>query len=1537
MEKDLENAHQIESNELDDLIDLLGDINITDQLVTRKYQQEIIEQCFEHNSIIFLGTGTGKTYIAVEVIKRFKSQILGDYFVPATKERTEFKRTFFLCNMVPLAIQQEEYIQTHLGDKFRVRRVIGADLCDKWNRDSWHDEFQKYHVFVVTGEILRKLLVNVTIKMRDINLLIFDEAHHVSKDDIYKQIMDSYHKERAEDGKLATRIIGLTASLLNEKKMDHKLEDKLGNLATIYSSTIITAKNFVEVDEHCARPDFSTLPHLPYFLDLKHEFLKDKLKDFSDFIESTAGVKWKSTDLNAKIVTMSNNNHIWHQDQNFEIKSLQCVKRLGNKITVVVEQLGPRIAYSFAINLKKKLTSIYNSIRAEHLQAAVCCLLTIIDKYLKSWRDTEPDIDDVSDKVKVFYNELKGASELPNFCGITFIKDRVIAHMLNGHLREVAASNKELSHIKSSYCTGQASNALFLEDDFDADSQLEVLKKFREGEFNFLIATEVLLEGFNMPQCNLVITFDKIDHFRYFTQSRGRARAKGGHYKNLVLKEDEEMRMKELKKYDEFEVHLRKFVLENFVYVEKQYTEPDNVPPPLRTNIGATISYEQSVPYVYQYCQNLVDGDSLDMFTVWAPVFRVYRREEIQGESSFFCVITMPKCCFALTEDVSSEVWVTSKRAAQRYAALNVCKKLHELDEIDENLEPKYKMVKLFKQRQKGVSAGRLDYRGKKTYNIVTPKLLQRVTRTETTRFFIYPIDIVRSDKQTHTLGILSTSCFNTLPPRFELRDSQNNRGTVTILMRGPIPVELTPEAIDKLLSCYEILLKSIFPLPSRFLEFSTRDVIKDYIIVPIHPDKYEIDYEQVNTVLQTHSTQIPKCVFTNLQPEKYIGMFVKKNYSSKFEHEQYLVVNAGTSISINSDFKDESKADTYKEYFQVKYGIEMKQTDQPFLEVEPYKFVLPSYTRRVSFIYSDCASTKRHNTIILFPEIVEELSLYRNVSDDLLLLPSILHKIESYLLVIEFRDKLFPDTTRDFLDLDQLYGALTLRRCQEEFDLERLEFLGDTCLKYLICISLYCCNATASQALLTLRKSICVSNKQLVEVAVKNDLNMPAYMRGKEFVAKNNWVPPLVVPTQEMMNKKSCVAVTDTMDVTSDVVSVVKLSEEITGMEIDSDVSIPDKPTTTTKAATTTTTATTTTAAAEAMDTGKQTVNDTDTSNDVTKTSTPESSYLRQSLANKSIADSFEATTGAILMSGGLPVALNFLDKYGSDELFVTIEGAPLNLKVPPAMPVVDSKFNKFLQRGDWLREIFSYTTPMIQWNPSQKLFYEKNHQRDVRSLARDKLEMELELTLAHEAILLEALTHDSYNLGTVSLTRSYQRLEFLGDAVLDYLVTAYIMCNAPESYQPKDLHILRACVVANRNFARLAVTMDISSDLIFSNQHLGKEIKDFTDYIKNSSFSKKFYQQELAYLLEQKRIRSKFQVKDKPVTKLTKAPKALGDIFESTACAIFLIANFNLEVVWNCLKKLLISSVDEYLEAYKLTKAAAKVGDVPIATPPD
>lgn len=42
---------------------------------TRNYQQEIIKRCIEQNSIVYLPTGAGKTYIAIQVIKHFSRDL----------------------------------------------------------------------------------------------------------------------------------------------------------------------------------------------------------------------------------------------------------------------------------------------------------------------------------------------------------------------------------------------------------------------------------------------------------------------------------------------------------------------------------------------------------------------------------------------------------------------------------------------------------------------------------------------------------------------------------------------------------------------------------------------------------------------------------------------------------------------------------------------------------------------------------------------------------------------------------------------------------------------------------------------------------------------------------------------------------------------------------------------------------------------------------------------------------------------------------------------------------------------------------------------------------------------------------------------------------------------------------------------------------------------------------------------------------------------------------------------------------------------
>lgn len=52
----------------------------------------------------------------------------------------------------------------------------------------------------------------------------------------------------------------------------------------------------------------------------------------------------------------------------------------------------------------------------------------------------------------------------------------------------------------------------------------KVLEQFRRGEVDMIVATNVLEEGIDLQDCNLVIAFDEPKHYRAYVQMKGRAR-----------------------------------------------------------------------------------------------------------------------------------------------------------------------------------------------------------------------------------------------------------------------------------------------------------------------------------------------------------------------------------------------------------------------------------------------------------------------------------------------------------------------------------------------------------------------------------------------------------------------------------------------------------------------------------------------------------------------------------------------------------------------------------------------------------------------------------------------------------------------------------------------------------------------------------------------------------------------------------------------------------------------------------------------------
>ena len=105
------------------------------------------------------------------------------------------------------------------------------------------------------------------------------------------------------------------------------------------------------------------------------------------------------------------------------------------------------------------------------------------------------------------------------------------------------------------------------------------------------------------------------------------------------------------------------------------------------------------------------------------------------------------------------------------------------------------------------------------------------------------------------------------------------------------------------------------------------------------------------------------------------------------------------------------------------------------------------------------------------------------------------------------------------------------------------------------------------------------------------------------------------------------------------------------------------------------------------------------------------------------------------------------------------------------------------------------------------------------VQSAASDVAELDARLQLAlgytfdAPALLELALTHRSY-CAERGIDESNERLEFLGDSVLGFVVTTYVFEEFPELPEG-ELAKLRAVVVSSETLARVALELDLGAAL--------------------------------------------------------------------------------------------------------------------------
>ncbi|KAK2973415.1 hypothetical protein RJ640_011649, partial [Escallonia rubra] len=231
--------------------------------------------------------------------------------------------------------------------------------------------------------------------------------------------------------------------------------------------------------------------------------------------------------------------------------------------------------------------------------------------------------------------------------------------------------------------------------------------------------------------------------------------------------------------------------------------------------------------------------------------------------------------------------------------------------------------------------------------------------------------------------------------------------------------------------------------------------------------------------------------------------------------------------------------------------------------------------------------------------------------------------------------------------------------------------------------------------------------------------------------------------------------------------------------------------------------------------------------------TTTKAYSRGRRKVKGKAVADVVEALIGAFLSSGGEVAALSFMDWLGIKVDF-------LNIAYERHFPV----------------------------HPEKLL--------DIRYL-----ESLLKYSFRDASLLVEALTHGSYMLPDIP--RCYQRLEFLGDSVLDYLVTMHMYHTYP-GMSPGLLTDLRSASVNNDCYAQYAVKAGLHEHILHASSELCRHIIATVNQFEQLSLESTFgWESETSF------------------------PKVLGDVIESLAGAIFVDSGYNKETVFRSIGPLL------------------------------
>lgn len=245
------------------------------EVTPRLYQLEILEAALKQNTLAFLGTGSGKTMIAVLFIK-FRLAVI------KSRESKERRKQIiaFLAPTKLLVEQQRRYIQGNCD--CLIRSFTGESSCSKFSISDWSTMLESLNVMVITPEIFRHILQHGLIHPSVFDSVIVDECHHAFGKDPMAICCELLQSVDPID---QPRMFAMTASPIPCKK--GSVRSKIQTLEATLRCRLACPRHELSVKELREKNPKPLFKLLHYSVSNSHFFLSGK--SFDEFLKPPTG------------------------------------------------------------------------------------------------------------------------------------------------------------------------------------------------------------------------------------------------------------------------------------------------------------------------------------------------------------------------------------------------------------------------------------------------------------------------------------------------------------------------------------------------------------------------------------------------------------------------------------------------------------------------------------------------------------------------------------------------------------------------------------------------------------------------------------------------------------------------------------------------------------------------------------------------------------------------------------------------------------------------------------------------------------------------------------------------------------------------------------------------------------------------------------------------------------------------------------------------------------------------------------------------